>query len=854
MGRLVALSIVAAAVYVQTLPELPDRLLLIILSAMGVLWLAIQLLFVRFRQYRWSGVTVRVSVLLCAFTLSLTWSSWRAEFRLRDQLSAEKENVVSRVTFLVNGLVQDQGDSLRFDAIVQKDAKNDALASGIPQHIQVVWRKSLPEQQPLEVRPGQQWRAALIFKRPRGALNPHGFDYEAHLLSRNIRAIGRVRGHPVLLSEDGFHSMQVVVSLARQKLRSAMRRYVGDMTYGAVLIALAIGDQDSVRTEHWNIFNKTGITHLVSISGSHVTMLAAFGGLSMLCLWKRLRWRERALGEHIPAKVMAGVAALVVAWLYCLLAGWGVPARRTFFMLLVSGLAMMARLPIKASGVLCLAAAVVTVIDPWSPVSSGFWLSFGAVAILFFVGSQAESIQSESVSRRVRFWQILRESARLQWLITLAMLPALAFLFQQISLSSPLANAVAIPIVTFIVTPFALLTALIACVPDLSAIATITAWIAHVAFDGCMIPVSWLAHASWSSFSVAAMPLWTLVLSVLGVCWALQPPGVPLRWVGWTLLLPALSWQPQRLPNGGWWLSALDVGQGSAILVQTRHHALLFDTGPKVGSSDAGQRVVVPAMRALGVRKLDALVISHSDMDHAGGLPGILKEMSVEHVFSSFDLESWLSKNPQTASTVASRSRPNMVTSCVAGYVWDWDGVRFSFLHPQEESVELFKNQNSIQLKKKVRINKIRTNTQSCVLHIQGTHHSALLTGDIGTKQEEAILQRSSTALATSKDRTHKNNLRRSFADVVLVGHHGSLTSSSQAFVRFLGASHAIAQAGYLNRFSHPAQEVQQRWLSARARFWRTDIHGAVTVESSLEGLNVQSESFRRKRYWHERD
>jgi len=854
MGRLIALSIVAAAVYLQTLSVLPDRLMLFGLSASCILGGAILFLLARLRPHRGSALIVRISVLLCAFTLSLTWSSWRAELRLNDRLSVEQENVVSRATFLVNGLVQDQGDNLRFEAIVQTEAKNDLLVSGIPRHIQVVWRKPLPEHQALEVRPGQQWRAALIFKRPHGALNPHGFDYEAHLLSRNIRAIGRVRGHPVLLSEDGFHSMQVVVSLARQKLRSAMRRHVGDMTYGAVLIALAIGDQDSVRTEHWNIFNQTGITHLVSISGSHVTMLAAFGGLSMLWLWKRLRWRDRALGEHIPAKVMAGVAALGVAWLYCLLAGWGAPARRTFFMLLVSGLAMMARLPIKATGVLCLAAAVVTVIDPWSPVSSGFWLSFGAVAILFFVGSQAESIQTESVSRSVRCWQILKESARLQWLITLAMLPALAFLFQQVSISSPLANAVAIPVVTFIVTPFALLTALIACVPGMSALAKLTAWIAHVAFDGCMIPVSWLAHASWSSFAVAAMPLWSLLFSVLGLCWALQPPGVPMRWVGWTLLLPVLSWQPQRMPNGGWWLSALDVGQGSAILVQTRHHALLFDTGPKVGASDAGQRVVAPVMRALGVRKLDALVISHSDMDHAGGLPSLLKEISVEHVFASFNLESWLSKIQQTASLVASRPRPNDITSCVAGYVWDWDSVRFSFLHPQDESSDLFKNQYQSLLKKKVRTNKVRTNTQSCVLHIQGTHHSALLTGDIGIKQEGEILQRLNTALAMSTDLTLKNNARRSFADVVLVGHHGSLTSSSQSFVRFSGASHAIAQAGYFNRFSHPAQEVQQRWLSAGARFWRTDIHGAVTVQSSMEGLKVQSESFRRKRYWHERD
>jgi competence protein ComEC len=197
MGRLIALSIVAAAVYVQTLTVLPERLMLFGLSALCVLWGVILFILVRVYSNKGFVLFARVSVLLCAFILSLTWSCWRAELRLSDRLSAEQENVVSRVNFLVNGLVQDQGDSLRFEAIVLTEAQNNILVSGIPRHIQVVWHKSLPEQKRLEVRPGQQWRAALIFKRPRGALNPHGFDYEAHLLSRNIRAIGRVRGRPV---------------------------------------------------------------------------------------------------------------------------------------------------------------------------------------------------------------------------------------------------------------------------------------------------------------------------------------------------------------------------------------------------------------------------------------------------------------------------------------------------------------------------------------------------------------------------------------------------------------------------------------------------------------------------------
>jgi competence protein ComEC len=838
MGRLLALSIVAAAVYLQTASVLPARGLLIGLVAMVAVSWTLLVVASRFYSFALPRCLGRALILLFAFLLSLAWSSWRAEVRLADKLSPEQENVVTRLSFLVNSLVQDQGDSLRFEAVVQAHDQTGVFPPGIPRHIQVVWRKPDPGQPTTEVRPGQVWRAALIFRKPRSALNPHGFDYEAHLFSRNIRAIGRVRGRPVLLGEDSWRSMQVIVSLARQHLRTAMRKQVGEMTYGAVMIALAIGDQDSVQAKHWDIFNKTGITHLVSISGSHVTMLAAFGGLSMLWLWKRLRWRDRALGEIVPAKIMAAVAALAVAWLYCLLAGWGVPARRTFFMLLVSGLAMMTRLPMSPSSVLCLAAAVVTLIDPWSPISTGFWLSFAAVAILFYVGSQSQALHDETLHFRQRCWIILKESARLQWFITLAMLPALAFLFHQVSISSPFANAVAIPVVTFVVTPLALITAVISCISSLAPLAGATAWLGHLAFDWCMLPVTWLANAPWSSLSVAAMPVWCLVLSLLGIGWALQPPGIPVRWVGWSLLLPALSWQPQRLPEGAWWLTALDVGQGGAILVGTHRHILLFDSGPRVGSSDAGQRVIAPVLRALGFKNLDVLVVSHSDIDHAGGLPGLLKEVSVKRAFSSFNLEGHLSQAQQVLQVSSSIPRPEQMSACEAGYAWEWDGVTFRFLHPANEAENERYRSHESQMKKKS-----RSNAQSCVLHIQGSYHSALLPGDIGVKEENEILQRFDSGAAQ----------HTAFADVVLVGHHGSNTSSSPLFVAQTRAQHAIAQVGYLNRFAHPTQDVERRWKAAQVQFWRTDHHGAMVVQSTQQGLNVRAESLMRKRYWHER-
>jgi competence protein ComEC len=841
---LIALSIVAASIFLQNLSRLPQSHELFSLAVIFcTAWIIFygystritpqhSLLFKKSIHYLNRGI-----ILILVFTAALTWSTWRAHLRLADQLSSEHENVVTRVQFEINSMIQDQGDSFRFEAHVLPNEQGLWL-KGIPRHIQIVWRKPDDEHDTQTLRPGQIWRAALIFRHPRGALNPHSFDYEAHLFSRNIRAIGRVRGKPFLIREAPFSSMQVMVSGARQYLRQSMREHLGDMTFGAVLIALAIGDQDSVKAEHWEIFNKTGITHLVSISGSHVTMLAAFGGLSMLWLWKRLRWRGQAVAEWCPAKVVASIAALCVAWLYCLLAGWGVPARRTFFMLFVAGLVMLSRLPISASSVLCLAAAIVTVIDPWSPVATGFWLSFGAVAVLFYVGSQTQVIRNDETTFSQRWWNIIKESARLQWIITLAMLPALAYLFQQVSVTSPIANAIAIPVITFVVTPLSLLMALVALIPGLDAVAAWIAWFAHFALDWTMVPVAWLAFVPGASLTVAAMPIWYVLLSLVGIIWALQPPGVPERWVGWTLLFPALTWQPQALSVGAWQLTALDVGQGSAIIVRTQRHTLVFDAGPRLGVSDAGQRVIAPVLRALGVKHIDTLVISHPDIDHAGGLPGLLREMSISSAYTSFDLDQFLNHSQHVLKLPSPILRPTKRFLCEVGLSWESDGVKFTFLHPPANVL----HQDTLTRKNLIK-KKIKTNAQSCVLHIQGKYHSALLPGDIGIKEENEILGRD----------VSRSTGERVRADVVLVAHHGSTTSSSERFIAKLGARHAIAQVGYLNRFSHPAPEVEQRWKSKQSIFWRTDQAGAVTAESSERGVEVYSQAYLRQRYWHQR-
>jgi len=285
-------------------------------------------------------------------------------------------------------------------------------------------------------------------------------------------------------------------------------------------------------------------------------------------------------------------------------------------------------------------------------------------------------------------------------------------------------------------------------------------------------------------------------------------------------------------------LTALDVGQGGAMIVRTQRHTLLFDVGPRLGTSDSGQRVITPVLRALGIRHINTLVVSHSDVDHAGGLPGLLREVSVSLAYTSFDLEHLLNHTQHLLKLPAPITRPHESVLCKAGLSWEWDGVIFTFLHP----VENILHQESLT-RKNLSKKKVKKNAHSCVLHILGKYHSALLPGDIGIKEEHALLDRVLTS-------GHEGHIR---ADVVVVAHHGSTTSSSERFISQIGALHAIAQVGYLNRFSHPAPEVEQRWAAKQTIFWRTDQAGAVTAESSERGMNVVSQAHQRQRYWHQR-
>ena len=775
--RLAILAFAAGILALQTQAELPAEASVLLLVTGGMLGMVIASL----RPARWSA---GLTVLSCA-ALGFAWAAWRAEIRLADALPEAWEVRDIELVGVVAALPQrfERGERFVFDveSVLTPQAR-------VPRRIFLSWYHSWDDLEEGErdaparaVRPGERWRFTVRLKRPHGSANPHGFDYESWLLERGIRATGTIRAHSALARIDDFvwHPGYAVERL-RDRLRQRFLDELPQAPYIGVLTALAIGDQRSIPAAQWQIFNRTGVTHLVSISGLHVTMIAALCAALANLLWRR----SAALMLRLPAQKAALAAGALAALAYALLAGFEVPAQRTLYMLSVVAIALWSGRNFSASRTLLLGLLAVLVLDPWAVLATGFWLSFGAVAVLFFVGT---SRVGGKVGER-RWHDGLSRWGAAQWAVTLGSLPLLLLFFQQFSLVSPLANALAIPLVSFVVTPLALVFALLPWSPLLH--------FDHWLLAQLMRCLDWLA--AWPVWQQPAVPWWAILLGLLGVGWMLLPRGVPARWLGLCLLLPALLLPPPRPDPGEAWVDVLDVGQGLAVLVRTTQHALLYDTGPQYGAeTNAGQRVVVPFLRAVGVRALDALVVSHRDKDHAGGLPAVLAHGAISRIVSSVgEIDREL---------------------CTAGQYWEWDGVRFEMLHPDvSDYAQKTKKPNNL----------------SCVLRVSSAAMSLLLTADIEAADERALIARAAGPLR---------------ADVLVVPHHGGKGSSSAEFVAAVAPREAVFSAGYRNSFGHPRADILDRY--AASRVWRTDRDGAVHI--ALGGAaEVSAWRRERPRYW----
>lgn len=754
-------------------------------------------------------------------------SQYAATQRLADRLADIEINRVTRVTIQIVSLPRINDEGASFEVVQWGES-----LLGIPQRIAVNWPVS-GHPKGVDIMPGQIWRMALRFKPVHGRMNPAGFDQEGLWFARGVRATATVRGEPQFIYLKAWSSLEVFANHTRHHIRKAMRHVLGDRSARAVLIALAIGDQQGVSREDWEIFSLTGITHLVSISGSHVTLIAALGGVVMSIFWRRGRWQGVGLSERLPARLLSIRVAVLTAFFYCLLAGWGVPAQRTFFMVLFAATSYSLAVPLSGFTLMALAAAFLTFFDPWAVLSTGFWLSFMAVGVLIMLSQRVDyrpvgcrqDAEQGTRPRLVMLYRCLATATHLQWLITLAMLPVLAWLFNQVSWVSMFANAVAIPVMTFIVTPLALLLAIAA--PLLVSVnhflidrcLDVLATLSHAPLALTLWWVKLLAHVPGASFDVASNSIFWLVWALIGVVWAILPPIFYGRHFAWLMILPLFMQPSVSLKEGEWSLYAFDIGQGSALLVRTDSEDLIFDTGWRFREQDAMTSTVWPALRALSLKAKPTVVISHDDLDHVGGLAALKLRMTLGHMYAPIAMPSG--------------------KICEAGHSWQANGVRFEFLHPDTDLCRVDATSPSADKSSKKKINAKLKNRCSCVLHIQGKHHSILLTGDIDHTAEKEIIARQLKLKGALS------------ADVVIVPHHGAATSSSDEFVQAIKARHAIAQLGYLNRFGHPDYQVEQRWKAAKTKFWRTDLHGAVHIRSEQGRLIVEATRLTQSRYWH---
>jgi competence protein ComEC len=637
------------------------------------------------------------------------------------------------------------------------------------------------QRQPPELRAGERWQLTARLKAPHGNLNPHGFDYELWLWEQGLQATGYVRAGPKdppprRIGSSWSHPVEG----ARQSVRDAIYARVQDRKAAGLLAALVVGDQNAIDRADWDVFRATGVAHLMSISGLHITMFAWAAALAIGWLWRR----SSRLCLAWPAPHAALVGGIALATGYAVFSGWGVPAQRTIWMLATVGLLRLSGRRWPWPQVWLLACAVVLAIDPWALLQAGFWLSFVAVGVLF-----ASDAGAGSGNRVTAFF-------REQGVVTLALLPLSVLLFGQVSIVGLLANAVAIPWITLLVTPLAMAGVLFAPLWDLAA------W----ALQALSLWLEWLAGWPWATLSTAAPPLWAAGAGLLGgVVLVLRLPP-PVRALGLPLLLPVLLWQPARPPAGEFELLAADIGQGNAVIVRTAGHTLVYDSGPRYSrESDAGHRVLVPLLRALGER-VDTLVLSHRDADHTGGAAAVLAMQPQAALVSSIEDDHELQ-----ALRKASR--------CAAGQRWQWDGVDFELLHPQPDDYAA----------------RARSNAMSCVLRVANGRQVALLTGDIEQPQEARLV--------------HAGGLR---ADVLLVPHHGSKTSSSAAFLEAVRPRIAIVQAGYRNRFGHPAPPVMERYRQQGVQVVQSPQCGAAWWRSAQPD-SLRCQRAIALRYWNHR-
>jgi len=668
---------------------------------------------------------------------------------------------LSRAPLLVEGRIASipvvRNGTVRFLFEVEQCSR-DGTSLAFAGRVRLTWYRDAPE-----LWAGERWRLPVRLKPPHGYANPGGFDFERWLFGQGVKATGYVRAGAERLDDGTGHFR---LARWRQGLSEHLARVLEGARATGLVQALVVGDRSGLERGDWEALTRTGTNHLVAISGLHVGLVA--GGLLLVGRW--LWSRSARLTLLMAAPRAAVVGAMLAAVGYAALAGFAVSTQRALIMLAVLLGALYWGRTTRPFHALSLALLGVLLWDPAAVLSHGFWLSFGAVGLLLHALGQRLPRQS-----RAGVWW------RAQWAVGIGLAPLLFLFFDRASLIAPLVNLFAVPLFGLLL-PLVLIASLASLIPG----ATLPLKLITELLGRCLDALIWLGARDWAALDLSARPFWVWVVAGVAVLLLLAPRGLPGRWLGVLLLLPAALVHPPVPPPGALWFYLLDVGQGLAIVVVTHDGTLIYDTGPSYpGGFDSGRQIILPFLHSQGIARIDRLVVSHADRDHSGGASALADAMPIGRIQSG---------EPDQLDLAGARR-------CRVGDGWEWSGVSFRFLYPDDRAT--------------------RDNDASCVLKITAGDRSILLTGDASKAVEQGLIERFGDGLR---------------ADILVAGHHGSATSSSEAFLRTVAPEWILFSSGYLNRFGFPSSEVCARVDAQGIASLNTATSGAIELRLDADG------------------
>lgn len=717
-----------------------------------------------------------------ALLIGVVWAQFHACLTLCHPFPEELTRSDLEVEGRIASLPAELGLSRRFLFRVQSARLGDR-AVAFTGLTRLTWYDTPP---PLSV--GELWRLRVRLKPPHGFANPGGFDLERWLFQQGIKATGHVQGRGDQVRLDPGPGPYWIDRL-REGLRDHIARHLAGSPALGLVQALTLGERSSMPHAQWEAMTRIGISHLVAISGVNVGLVAGFVFFLVRWIWTL----HPAWPLALAAPRGGALGAMVAALAYSALAGFEVSTQRALVMLAVLLTALFWGRTLRPLAALTLALALVLVMDPQAVLAFGFWLSFGAVMVLILaLGSRplawsGGGPMADGQGPRVQVWSRAGSRAWIQWgapqwAVAVGLLPALLLLFGWVSLISPVANLVAVPLFALLL-PVVLVTVLLSLVPGLG---LPLVWVAEF-LTWFLGGVDALAAWPWATESISARPAWVWAAAFAGVVLLLAPRGVPRLVPGLAALLPLLLVRPPVPAPGAAWFTLLDVGQGLSAVVRTRGHTLVFDTGPGFASGfETGSAVILPYLREVGVGRIDTLILSHADQDHAGGYAGLHGAIPIGRTLSGEPGEV-----PQAGAA-----------PCRAGETWDWDGVGFTLLYPDRGG--------------------LRGNDSSCVLRVVAGETAVLLTGDAGREAEGRLAARLGAGLRS---------------DILVAGHHGSATASTAPFLGAVAPRYVLYAAGFANRWGFPAAEVRERVAALGAVELDTGALGAISFRLGPEGL-----------------